>query len=291
MPYLVIYNGQAGMLYANQLQSIEAYFRSHQLPVHIHSIGSDGPFSNLSPDDYRRILCAGGDGTVKEVANWIIKAHSKTPLAIIPKGTANIVAGALDIPSKIEDSLDLAVNGSAQAIDAGLINDREYFLLAAGAGLDAQVIRNTSRPLKKIFGMLAYELSILQSFLKLRSNKIFIKCEEFEGSVQAQSVVVTKIDTFLKFKLHPEARLNNGQVVVSIFKPLSIFDIITIVRKVWRGDYSKDWRFQSFQTKQIYILPFRKRTPIQIDGEFSRLPYLDIKVVPQALNIVTNKEL
>lgn len=291
MPYLVIYNEQAGISFANQLQSIEAYFRSHQLSVHIHSIASDGSFSNLSPDDYQRIICVGGDGTVKEVANWIIKANSKTPLAIIPKGTANIVAHALDIPSDIENSIDLAINGSSQAIDVGLVNDREYFLLAAGVGMDAMVIRNTSRPLKKIFGMLAYALSIIQSFLKLRSNKIFIKCEEFEGSVQAQSVVVTKVDTFLKIKLHPEARLNNGLVVVSIFKPLSIFDIITILRKVLRGDYSKDWRFQSFQTKQIYILPFRKRTPIQIDGEFTLLPYLDIRVVPQALNIVTNKTL
>lgn len=291
MPYLVIYNEQAGMSFANQLQSIEAYFRSHQLPVQIHSVSSDGTFSNLSPDDYTRIICVGGDGTVKEVANWIIKAHSQTPLAIIPKGTGNIVAHALEIPQDFENSIDLAINGSAKAIDAGLVNDQEYFLLAAGLGLDAMVIRNTSRPLKRMFGMLAYGLAMIQSFFKLRSNKVFIKCEELEGSVRAQSILVTKIDTFLKFKLHPEARFNNGQLVVSIFKPLSIFDIITILRKILRGDYSKDWRFQSFQTKKIYILPFRKRTPIQIDGEVSHLPYLDIKVVPSALNIVTNKEL
>lgn len=289
--YLVIYNELAGNSSAAAKKLIQKFFEDRKLPLKMHSVQTDGSFQDLNPSEYERIVCVGGDGTSKEVANWIIKRSSQTPLAIVPRGTGNIVSQSLDIPQNTLRALELAVDGPFRSIDAGLVNNREYFLLAAGVGFDAKVIKNTSFKLKRLFGMLAYMLGVLRSFLNLNSDKIFVKSEEFEGSLNVQSIFVSNIDQFFNLKINPEAKINDGLLNVSIFKPLSIKDVVEIVKRFSSGQHTKDWRYTYFQTKRVYILPYHKLTPIQIDGELVQLPYLDIAVVKHALNIVTNKEL
>lgn len=291
MTYLAIYNELAGGTSSSSKKTIQKFFEERSLPIRLHSVKTDGSFQDLNPNDYQRIITVGGDGTCKEVANWIIKKTSDTPLAIIPKGTGNLVAQSLDIPMSVEKALDLAVNGKVQPIDVGSINNRDYFLLAAGVGFDAKVIKNTSFKLKRILGLLAYMLGIIKSFFNLNTDKIFIKSEEFEGSQNVQSIFVSNIAQFFNLKINPEAKINDGMLNVSIFKPVSLKDLIEIIKRFLSGQHKKDWRYTYFQTKRIYILPYKKNTPIQIDGELVHPPYLDISIMPKALNIVTNKEL
>ena len=89
-----------------------------------------------------RIIIAGGDGTINEVINGILSSDTAdrrgVPLAVIPLGTANVLAKELNIPEKIEDALKLALAGSAQKVSLGRINGR-YFSLMTGIGFDVSV--------------------------------------------------------------------------------------------------------------------------------------------------------
>jgi diacylglycerol kinase family enzyme len=108
------------------------------------------------------IIAAGGDGTINEVAEGMI--HSHVPLGILPAGTANVLAMEMELGSNIERVAEKLEKCRPQRISVGYVECAEegvsrYFLLMAGAGLDAHVAYNVSAPLKARAGKLAYWLA------------------------------------------------------------------------------------------------------------------------------------
>ncbi len=285
--YLIIYNEQSGQALQHHKKMIKHFFEKHDIACIFHNTRPDGSFLDINPSSYERIIVAGGDGTLKEVANWIIKSNSTTPLAIIPRGSGNIVAQSLGIPLNTHKALKVAVAGVASPIDAGLVNRREYFLLAAGMGFDANIIRNTSKKLKRIFGVIAYGEGIAKSFLNIKVNKVFIKSAEIEGVFKAQSIFISNVKNFFNFVVSPDAKINDGFLNVAVFKPLNAIDAFKTLFNILIGQHSKEHRYINFQTTSVYVLPLSKRVPKQIDGELVELPYFDIQVVPHAISIVT----
>jgi YegS/Rv2252/BmrU family lipid kinase len=117
--------------------------------------------SRYSPKCVRRavkkgaalIFVWGGDGMVQQCVDAVGEDH--VPLAILPAGTGNLLARNLAIPQDIETAVDIGLHGARRTIDAGRINGRRFAVMA-GTGLDALMIRDTSRDLKDRFGRAAY---------------------------------------------------------------------------------------------------------------------------------------
>ena len=117
--------------------------------------------SRFAPAEVEKALAAkadlifvwGGDGTVQRCIDAL--AGSKAALAIVPAGTANLLASNLGIPKDIEAAVDIGLAGSTRRIDVGRING-ERFAVMAGAGLDARMIGDADGGLKDRFGRLAY---------------------------------------------------------------------------------------------------------------------------------------
>ena len=105
-------------------------------------------------DDGAELIFAwGGDGTVQRCID-VLAGHD-TPLAIVPAGTANLLATNLGIPSDIEEAVRIGLEGARRSIDVGRING-ERFAVMAGAGLDAAMIRDADAGLKDRVGRIAY---------------------------------------------------------------------------------------------------------------------------------------
>ena len=102
------------------------------------------------------VLACGGDGTVTACAEGV--TDTGVPLAIIPLGTGNLLARNIGMPTGLDEALTVALGGVQQPIDAGRVNGR-LFVVMAGLGLDAEMLRGTSEPLKKRLGWLAYAIS------------------------------------------------------------------------------------------------------------------------------------
>jgi diacylglycerol kinase family enzyme len=88
-------------------------------------------------------------------------AGTGVPLAVVPLGTGNLLARNVGLPMGLEDALEVALGGRQLPIDAGRVNG-SLFVVMAGLGLDARMLDDTSEPLKKRLGWLAYVLTAVR---------------------------------------------------------------------------------------------------------------------------------
>jgi diacylglycerol kinase family enzyme len=95
----------------------------------------------------------GGDGTVQRCLD--VLAGSDTALAVIPAGTANLVARNLGIPVDVADAVAVGLHGQRRSLDTAMANG-EHFAVMAGAGLDALMIEGADSGLKDRLGRVAY---------------------------------------------------------------------------------------------------------------------------------------
>jgi YegS/Rv2252/BmrU family lipid kinase len=103
------------------------------------------------------IVVWGGDGIVQRTIDVLAreKGGAKTPLAIMPAGTGNLLAGNLGIPEDLPRAVEIAFSGERRRIDVGRLNG-EHFAVMAGIGFDGAMISDADRDLKDRLGKLAY---------------------------------------------------------------------------------------------------------------------------------------
>ena len=113
--------------------------------------------------NYDLVIVVGGDGTIRQVAAFILSHHLHVPLAIVPTGSANVLAHGLGIPLNLKQAIRLIPRSKPFAIDVGLINDSYYFISAFTVGYIADRILAVGRRLKDHFGFIGYLLSFFFS--------------------------------------------------------------------------------------------------------------------------------
>ncbi|AEV87938.1 sphingosine kinase [Actinoplanes sp. SE50] len=119
------------------------------------------PKSRKAPKQVRKALREkpdllvvwGGDGMVQRTLDVV--AGSDTPVAIMPAGTGNLLAGNLGIPTDMERAVEIAFEGDRKRLDLGKV-DGEHFAVMAGVGFDGAMIKDADGALKDRFGKLAY---------------------------------------------------------------------------------------------------------------------------------------
>ena len=103
------------------------------------------------------IVVWGGDGIVQRTVDVLAreKGGRKIPLAIMPAGTGNLLAGNLGIPEDLPAAVDIAFRGQRRRLDVGRLGG-EHFAVMAGIGFDGAMIAEADRDLKDRLGKLAY---------------------------------------------------------------------------------------------------------------------------------------
>ena len=113
-------------------------------------------------NDFQRIIIIGGDGTIKETANFLLTNKIDLPIAVIPQGSANVLASALNIPLNKNLAIKRACLEQEKRIDVGLLNNQYYFLICLSIGFWSKVVNETKRGLKIKLGFWAYMLTFLK---------------------------------------------------------------------------------------------------------------------------------
>lgn len=140
--------------------------RARGATVEVRLTGARGDARRFAEEARRcgveRIVAAGGDGTLNEVANGL--CGSQLSVAFLPLGTVNVFALETGIPLELEAACRLAVEGSPRRISLGCVNG-EHFLLMTSAGWDAEAVARLRPAVKRRIGRLAYGVSAIEALL------------------------------------------------------------------------------------------------------------------------------
>jgi diacylglycerol kinase (ATP) len=291
----IIMNPAAGHEDATRLRRrLGAAFAAREAPFDMVATRHAGHASELAADaaglGYRAVAVVGGDGTLAEVATGL--AGSTTPLALIPRGTANQVAQNLQIPRGLERAVEVAVHGVPTPVDLGRINGRA-FALVAGAGFDAAVMAAATRSLKERWGFAAYVLAAVKEALGATPRHFRITADGRTFEVDAVSVMIANVGELftawipLRFSLapHPTSSWQDGIFDVVILAPRRLPQLAGILWRAANRRFEGDERLVHFQAREITV-EADPPIPVQIDGDPAGMTPISATVAPGALRVL-----
>ncbi len=217
------------------------------------------------------VIVCGGDGTLNEVINSIIKNNKKIDVTFIPFGTTNDFARTLKMPRKVFKLSKKLSKYERINVDIGGFNDK-YFYYVAAFGLCTGVSYSTSQEEKNKFGRLAYYKHALKEVRTIKDIKTYkttivtdneiIKDEFIYGGV-TNSISIGSIKWFKK----NEFSINDGLFeIILIKKPEKFKDILKIGISILRKKYNQD-NIYYIKSKHLQI-EFDEKVKWTLDGEF-----------------------
>lgn len=241
---------------------------------------------HLVPEACERVVAAGGDGTINEVANGLLANTAggrSLPLALLPLGTANVLARELGMPRGTEAIAASIRDGRPRAVAVGCANGR-HFLLMAGAGFDAHVVAGISLPLKRRVGKLAYIAEIVRQFFIYRFP-VYRLCIDGQEHCACSVIVANARHYGGRFIVAPEAQLERGSLEVCLFTRAGRLHAVKYAAALALGllSHLPDVKYRQARHIQVYG-PLED--PVQGDGDMLASLPCDIGVLPNALNLV-----
>jgi len=229
------------------------------------------------------ILVWGGDGTVQRVVDTV--AGSGVELGILPAGTANLLATNLGIPIDLSGALDVALHGSRRALDVGVING-ERFTVMAGAGFDAEMIKDADGKLKDRFGRLAYGFTALRASGR-EATKIKVDVDGtrwFRG--RAGCVLFGSMGTLTGgLVAFPDADPTDGKLDVGVVTADSRMKWARVMSRLATKEPARSPLTRMTKARKVDVW-FAKPTAYELDGG-ARPPTkrLKIRIQPAAIRI------
>jgi diacylglycerol kinase family enzyme len=238
------------------------------------------------------ILVAGGDGTINEVANGMV--HESVPLGVLSAGTANMLATELGLAGPLERVAREVARWVPRRIAAGALTTtvdgvRRYFLMMAGAGLDAHVVRNVDPNLKRFQGKLAFWLAGFGELSRV--------LDEFEvtaggSTVRASFALASRIRNYGgSFELTPQAGLLRDDFAMALFEGPKAYRYLEYLGGALANRLDHTPGVSLLHTKSAEFRPCGEAPVyIQVDGESAGCLPARIDLIPDALTLLCPPE-
>jgi YegS/Rv2252/BmrU family lipid kinase len=238
-------------------------------------------------DGMERVIVSGGDGSLTEAAHAL--AGTSTGLAVVPGGTANLLALNLGIPTDREDAMRLALGGEARPTDIARVNGI-VCLIAAGMGLDARVMRDADRQLKDRFGTFAYFIAAWRN-LGRRHSSFTITIDGRTLRNYGQTVLIANMGRITGgLELVPDSDPEDGLIEVAVLRTRRLRDIALVALRSLLGLPRGNDLLRIYRGRSVVVetpLP----QPVQVDGDpLEPTTRLEAHVEPGALLLVRPAE-
>lgn len=238
--------------------------------------------------DYDMVFTLGGDGTAMEVAGAL--AGSNIPIGVLAGGTGNLLGRALGIPRRVKRAVPALLNGDVRRIDLGVVLGHR-FAVAAGVGIDAAMVEETPRWMKRRLGVLAYTLIATKAALRsVLLRRFFLARIEVDGEVierQASAVLFANFGAILENRIAfgPDIAVDDGMLDCCIFSPRHLGDALRIMWRVTRQDFRPDPSILYRKATRFRITTVPVLT-LQADGELLGPTPAEITVEPLAARLL-----
>ncbi|HOO57097.1 MAG TPA: diacylglycerol kinase family lipid kinase [bacterium] len=293
----VVLNGKAGRRSLDfSISEIEKCFKEHDPDVNVEFGITERPMhaAELAREaagtgKYYAVVCAGGDGTVNEVANGL--AHSGARMGLIPNGSTNVFAMEMKIPADIPEATRIVLEGVPVRVDVGKVNDR-YYIWMLGIGIEAKIAHLVNPNIKKYVGVLAYVIAALsQAFDRTRQLMRIIMDDDKEMTLSTFNTIIgnaTSFDGFLGIK--SRYSIKDGFLDVCVYQHKSWLGILGLVRRFITGrrDYYRS--IDRFSAAHCRVKKMRIETVpnayYHIDGEVMGMTPIEVEVHHKALTFI-----
>lgn len=245
----------------------------------------------------KTIIAAGGDGTVNEVINGIMKArnHDKVAMGIIPVGRGNDFAWAAGIPCNLEKAVDIILNNEPRATDVGFGRgtDREkgvYFLNGMGLGFEPMV-NFRAQEYRHLNGMASYIAAFIHMlFNPPRGYSMHVKIDDEEFDLVSQQFSCNNGRRMgSSFLMTPLAEIDDGKLDYMYTRRLfKGFGLIRLAVRFLRGAMVSDKEnFGYGKARRVEITSDKDLMVSHVDGEeFSRKgKHFVIEILPSAVRL------
>jgi len=244
---------------------------------------------------YRYLVAVGGDGTVNEVANGILRSTnaSTTVLGIVSTGTGSDFIRSVGISRDYATACSTLTSSRRLSIDVGVVEYqskgqtlKRFFVNTAGAGFDAAAVRETERLPKYFGGTVPYVAGLLRTLFTYKNKPVVIRVG---GEVESYRVLDVAVANggYLGGGMHiaPEAELNDSLLDVVIVGDMGKLEFLKEFPKVYKGTHVNHPK-----------VTMKKGTDITIESSEPMLVYADgellgecpasFRIMPLALSIV-----
>ena len=260
-------------------------------------------------EGFSMVIACGGDGTVGAVAKGLV--GTGCPLGILPLGTYNNFARALQLPLDLDAACRVLARGLVRRVDVGVANDEHYFFEAAGVGIDAQLFplgeEIKSGNWRRLWQALrlAYQaeperihfelnLPLSEAYSAATSANPARQREVFPYAVgerrgldfSAFMLIVANARYYGSgFTVAPDAYLDDGLLNIRIFRNFSKRELLRHFWSISRRRYAYSPKIDSFFASEVHITA-KTDLPFHVDGyQVGCLP-LRLKSLPRALRVI-----
>lgn len=238
-------------------------------------------------EGYDMIISCGGDGTVREVVNGIMKSPVRSRLAIMPAGTVNDFASQLKMPKAYANFASLIMKQNFRTIDVCRINS-DYFVNVAGGGAFTNIPHNVTIEEKTILGKYAYyfkaAVEVPGQLVNTYDINYVIDGREYNYNTLLFLVINSSGAGGFK-NLCPKAEINDGLLDIVIFEKANNADLLQVFTKVFNGRHITHPKVHYFQGQNIKI-DCNKKLPIDTDGDLGGYAPAEISSVHNSIEIL-----
>ena len=293
MKYILLYNPISGKKkFKNNIPFLLEEFKKRNLKLDVYESKCELDLETKAYEVasfYDVIIAAGGDGTINEIINGIMKSNKKPRLAVYPAGTANDVANILGMPKNLKKWIKIFFKEEPLLVDVNKINDR-YFLYATGAGLLTSVSYATPRESINKLGYLAYMLYGIKDFFK--PYKMSLKIVHDNGVVEGDFMLMLGLSAKrvagMSLTRFSKGKLNDGLLEIRLIKHSKFTKLLKMIFFVlFLGRKSRrDIQLQSSE----YTIYSDEVIGWNTDGEQVRAKIARIEVIRDAFYVYASSK-
>ena len=235
---------------------------------------------------YCRLAAAGGDGTLSAVANALV--GQELPLAVVPVGTANLLARELSLPLDLEPACRLAAAGEhCRRLDVMRFGER-VFVARVSLGAYSRITAQTSADAKRRFRQLAYVWYGLKEVFRRRSWRFEVRVDDQLSYPRATFIMVFNVGDMGAGTLRwgPDTAPDDGRIDLCVVRARSVVDYLQMAWSFIRGRHREARTAVFLQATRQVSISSRKSLPIRGDGETIGGRRIDLEVLPGALPVV-----
>ncbi len=239
------------------------------------------------------VVAVGGDGTLNEVANGLVRAGTSAELATIPLGTGMDFVRTYAIPTQFDAAVRNALDGATRAIDVGRVsyrrwdgsNGERYVANVGSVGMSAAVAQRANGMSKSLGGKATFFYALARVFFEWQNTVVSVELDDERREARMHDVIVANGQWHGgAMWLAPEAQPDDGFFDVVLIGDVTKRDFLTTAPKIYKGTYLAHPKVELLRSRTVTV-DAREQLPIELDGEQVGTTPVRFEIVPAALRV------